>query len=78
MKRSILNRTDRSIHTQMMTFCKENDLLLEHSDKMIHMACIYYILRKKGERVVMNTTIQKIIHKLNQYESVFNTFTQSV
>ena len=75
---SILNKTDRSIHTQMITFCKENDLLLEHSDKMIHMACIYYILHKKGERFVMNTTIQKIIHKLDQYESVFNTFIPSI
>lgn len=75
---SIMNKTDRIIHKQMMTFCKENDLLLEHSDKMIHMACIYYILHKKGVTLEMNTTIQKILHKLTHYETIFNNYYEQI
>lgn len=66
------NKQDAKNHERLVTFCKENDLLLEHSEKMIRVACLYYILYKKGEVLDMNNTIYKILQKLIHYQDKLN------
>lgn len=71
------NKQDAQNHEKLVQYCHETDLLLEHSEKMIRIACLYYILYMKGESLNTNNTIYRILQKLILHKDKLNPIIQT-